>query len=250
MKKLLLIVEDYTEMTKMQTFFKKIGLDVVAQGTELRLQEQLLSFFPDVVLAFGENKKVNSLSIGQKIKDYGRFNGKTVLILPQGHRPTPADLSKAKVDALLEAPVQPVRLIQVIAKFMGLDPETLVEKYQRLQSEKELKKESQSESFGVSGGKVPSSETVVVSGARASNLITTVPAFNFSLEAELTRDKVRVEKYSKFVQEIQIDKTQTSHDRSVLKLRWSELKRTWDTQLIQEIDNLKRQFVSALFRKK
>lgn len=257
MKKVFLVIEDFSEMSKMQTYLKKIGFDVIAQGADTRLTDQLVSFFPDVVISYGENKKFSSLSVGQKIKDYGRYNGKVVLILPHGFRPNPTDLAKVKMDALLEAPVHPIRLIQVICKFANMDPNPLVEKYNKAV----LAETGGDEAHGVHGkvdrahgghmvsgdGSAAASSAI---GAPTPSFAATIPTVSFDMKKEAQNDKARVEKYNKLMAGIQFDKKQSSHDRKALKDRWSQLKKDWDFKLLEEIDALKRQFTTALFKKK
>lgn len=254
MKKVLLVIEDFAEMSKMQTYLKKIGFDVIAQQAEMRLTEQIVSFFPDVVIAYGENKKVSSLSIGQKIKDYGKYPGKVVLILPHGFRPSPTDLAKVKMDALLEAPIHPIRLIQVICKFANMDPNPLIEKYNKAQ----LAEGAPEESIGVHSKMEKAASGQMVSGHNGNSdqasptpsFQAMIPTVQFDLKKEAEKDKARVEKYTKMAAELKFNKKESSHDRKAVKDRWSQLKKDWNMNLLEEIDGLKRQFTAALFRKK
>lgn len=128
MNKILLIYDDYTELTTVEFSLKKVGFDVVAISSEFSTQEKLLSFNPEIVIAYGRGPKMTTIGVGKRLKEMGRWGGKAILIFPAGNKPDPQDLIRTRMDLLLEAPVPTVRLIQILAKMTNQDDQVLVEK--------------------------------------------------------------------------------------------------------------------------
>jgi len=128
MNKILLIYDDYTELTTVEFSLKKVGFDVVAISSEFSTQEKLLSFNPEIVIAYGRGPKMTTIGVGRRLKEMGRWGGKAILIFPPGNKPDPQDLIRTRMDLLLEAPVPTVRLIQILAKMTNQDDQVLVEK--------------------------------------------------------------------------------------------------------------------------
>lgn len=136
MNKILLVYDDYTELMNAETSLKKIGFDVIGLTNEYSLAEQVLSFNPDAVVGFGAGSKVNSSSIGKKLKEMGRWQGKVILIYDPRSKPDAPLLIRVRADIVLETPVPPVRLVQVLAKLLKFDEATLIEKLNKvMQSE-------------------------------------------------------------------------------------------------------------------
>lgn len=134
MNKLLLVYEDYPDLMAMETTLKKVGFDVIGLTNEVSVPEHILSFNPDLVMAYGRGPKVSSLNVGKKLKDMSRWTGKSVLILPTGVKPSPEEFLKIRMDLLLDAPVSPTRAIQVIAKLLNQNEASLLDRLQKLAS--------------------------------------------------------------------------------------------------------------------
>ncbi len=128
MNKILLVYDDYAELTTVEFSLKKVGFDVIAVSSEFSIQEKLLSFNPEIVIAYGRGPKVTTVGVGKRLKEMSRWNGKALLIFPSGVKPNPEDLIRVRMDLLLEAPVPTVRLIQILAKMTNQDDQVLVEK--------------------------------------------------------------------------------------------------------------------------
>lgn len=226
MKKVLIVYEDYSEGLKTQTFLKKIGLDAVEIGNEYQLSEQLLSFRPEAIVVCGGNlKKVSTLSVGQKLRDKQRFQGKVVLIFPQGKLPQAGDLAKVRADQILEAPVEPARLIQSLSKLLGLDESVLLEKFSRTP----YAADQGNIHVGSSGGQ--GKETKQWLSNNSSD---------------------RVKKYDNFISGMSIDKNKTTYDSQSIKAAQKEFTKDWDgvkKQELEDLDKLKREFASAMFVK-
>jgi hypothetical protein len=128
MSKILLVYEDYADLMSVESTLKKVGFDVIGLSSEYAVSDQIISFNPDVVIGAGKGAKVSSLGVGKRLKEMTRWSGKSVLIFPANFKPSPQDLIKLRVDMILEAPVAPLRIVQVLAKLLGHDEGSLLEK--------------------------------------------------------------------------------------------------------------------------
>ena len=160
MSKVLLIFEDYTELNTILFTLKKVGFDCIGITTEFGTSEQVISFNPDIVIASGKGPKVSTVGVGRRLKEMPRWTGKAVLIFAPGFKPKPEDLMKIRMDVVLEAPVENVRLIQVLAKLTNQDDQVLIEKLIKSMAQENITKET---SFTVGSNK-SSNDKVYVGG--------------------------------------------------------------------------------------
>ncbi len=158
MSKVLLIFEDYTELNTLQFTLKKVGFDCIGISTEFGTSEQVISFNPDIVIASGKGPKVSTVGVGRRLKEMPRWTGKAVLIFASGFKPKPEDLMKIRMDVVLEAPVENVRLIQVLAKLTNQDDQVLIEKLIKSMAQENTIKEA---SFIVGSNKSTSDKVYV-----------------------------------------------------------------------------------------
>ncbi len=224
MVKVLVLFEDYNQMTLVEVCLKKIGFDVLSLTNDIQLADKMLGFPPDVFLISGKSSRVNSVQISQKLKENSRFHGKVVLGIPKDQKIDTSDLLKMKVDGMLEIPINPERLIQTVCKFSGLNVDLYLEKFNRLKSsDLEFAKKLQAANPAISPDKVSLS-----------------PA----------SDAERVKRYQKFIDESSIDIRKTSHQREALSAAQENLKKSWDFEKLEELDDLRRKFAEALFKNK
>lgn len=135
MKKILLVYDDFNELTLTESYLKRVGFDVLGIGNELLVSEQILAFNPDLIVAFGRNHRVSSVSVGQKLKDHRSYQGRVIIIVPQGHRPTAQDVLKMKADGIMEAPFAADKLIALMCKVLALDSKLFLEKWKKVERE-------------------------------------------------------------------------------------------------------------------
>jgi len=132
MDRVLLVYEDSTESSHIEITLRKVGFDVETIPGELSLSEKLLSFNPDVIVAHGKGIKLQTLSIGKKLKESFRYMGKVVLIFPAGAVPQQQELRKARLDVLVEAPVGTLNLAETLLKLTGRYQENILDKLVRI----------------------------------------------------------------------------------------------------------------------
>lgn len=209
-KKIFLVCDDYSEMMSLQADFKKVGFDVESVGNDQRLADQILSMNPDLILAIARTNLALAISVGTKLKESIKTDARVILMIPPGTKIPGFELGKLRMDLVMEDPVPREKLVGTIAKLLDLDPKALLAKLAR----------------GLS---------VAGSGEDGSK------GAGFS-------DPERMKKYKPFLS-LQIDKKATSHTRQALKEKQTELKKAWDFNWLGQLDQLKKQFARALFRR-
>ncbi len=229
MVKVLLVYEDFNELTLTESYLKKVGFDVVGISNEILVHDQILSFNPDVIVANGKNPKVSSLSIGQKMKDNQRYQGKVVIVLPKDVRPSPQDLLRIRMDGIIESPVNPEKLIQVLCRLTGQPADSHLEKFHKARlSDPELKRLIM----------VTSTQPAPASVSPLSNTGVAID------------DPQRMSKYKKFTDGVDIDVKHSTHQRQDLKEKQKDLKKNWNFDELEDQDRLRQEFAQALFKKK
>jgi hypothetical protein len=232
MVKVLLVYEDFNELTLTESYLKKVGFDVVGISNELLVSDQLLAFHPDIVVAHGKNGKVSSFSVGQKLKENHKYIGKAVIVVPAGVRPMPSDILAMKADALMEPPVHPQKLLQVLARLGGVPAEPLLEKFHKARmSDPELQR------------LVPISSPSPLE-AKSEDQPASAKIFI------PIQDTARAQKYSKMIKSTKIDPQATTFERKEVRERQKELKKDWNFDVMEELDELRKSFTAALFKKK
>jgi DNA-binding response OmpR family regulator len=218
--RVLLVFDDFNELSLTETYLKKVGFDVEGISNEARIYDYILSFNPQIMVVCGGGSKVSSVSVGQKLKDGLRFNGKSVIIMPNGVRPRVSEMIKIKSDVMLEAPFEPEKLIQALAKLAAFDPIIMLEKFAKARMND------------------PELEQKLTQAKKATIGQTTVVV-----------EKRRAERYKKFIEGVELDPKLTTHNKKTVAEAQSKLKKDWDFDKLEEQDELKRQFAKALFKK-
>lgn len=243
MVKILLVYEDFNELTLTESYLKKVGFDVVGISNEVLLADQLLSFNPDVIVANGKNQRVSSFSIGQKMKENHRYQGKVVIIVPKDVRPSPQDVLRMKMDGIIESPVQPEKLIQVLCRLSNQPATGFVEKFQKARlSDPELNKRL----FMVTGS---GAAAAPAASPAAAGPVGSAAQSGSSAGVSID-DPQRMSRYKKFTEDVEIDLTYSTHQRQDLKEKQKELKKNWNFDKLEDQDDLRKQFAEALFKKK
>lgn len=108
---------------------RKVGFDVETVNNEFNINEPLLSFNPDYIIARGNSARLSVLNVGKKLKEASNLNnGKVVLVFPENIEPTTDDLFKIKADLILNDPISTLRLVLYIISLTGSNVEMVKEK--------------------------------------------------------------------------------------------------------------------------
>jgi len=260
MVKILLIYEDFNELTLTESYLKKVGFDVVGISNEVLMNDQILSFNPDVIVAHGRNPRVSSFSVGQKMKENHRYHGKVVIIVPKDVRPTPQDILRMKMDGIIEMPVHPEKLIQVLCRLTGQSPTYFVEKFQKARlSDPDLNKRLIMVTGNPGAYQASSGPPATAAASEASHMIPSTAAVTGGTSnvtpisggsSVPIDDPQRMARYKKYTADISIDLAHSTHQRQDLKEKQKELKKNWNFDTLEDQDRLRQQFAEALFKKK
>jgi len=218
MKKVLLVYDDFNEMTLLQSTLKKLGFDVVGISNEYLLSQQMLEFAPEVIVVAGNNTKVSSLSVSAKLKENKKYIGNVLVILPSKLKLTSQDLLKMRMDLVLEAPVTHEALIQGLAQLMDQSDTNLLEKLRKFTAAQQPKEGKSTE--------------------RSTD------HRSFSDPGQLEK---KISRYQKLTQEIAFDSGQTLHGKAAVREKQKELAKGWDIAELEAQDKLRKEFASALF---
>lgn len=210
-KKVLLVYDDFNEMTLTESYLKKVGIDVVGISNEALLSDQILSFNPDVVVSFRQKQKISSFSVSQKLKKIRSFSGKVIVIVQKGIRPSPEDMIKMRMDVFVEAPVSIERLLELLSKVMELDITLLKSKLQRTQN-------------------VSDKDKLISDPKRMAK-------YSEFLEKEGVNERNKID----------VEYTSFQHDE--VQKKQKDILEDWNFKEFESYDKLKRQFVRALFKK-
>jgi DNA-binding response OmpR family regulator len=127
MTRILLAIEDYNELIFFETLLKKVGFDVVGVQNDIVISEKLMSFNPELMIVTSQGTRVNGAKAMARLKSKGNLP-RTIFVNPRGKKTISPD--KAVV-AILDSPVSPRSLIELVASLLNLDEDLLMEKYEK-----------------------------------------------------------------------------------------------------------------------
>lgn len=224
MSRVLLVFDDYSEMTLTEAQLKKIGFDVIGISNEYSVAGQLIAFNPEVVLVRGQ--KEHCLAVAKRVQDATKFLGKLVWVGAQSQRPVPDEMLKVRLDFFLEIPHTTERLIDVLAKMTGQDSSSLLDKYRRAQFV---------DGVDPNEGK-----------AKRGGFLNEGPGYKMPDRQE---DANRVIKYKSLIENMSVA-PETTFEHSKVRQVWRDITKSWDNVENSKLEKLKRQFTALLFRKK
>lgn len=283
MLRILLVYDDFQELTTVEMMLKKIGFDVIGITSEFALSDQLLSFNPHIVVAQGQSSKVSSAGVGKRLRESLRWDGKSVLIFYPIAKPHPTDLLKMRMDVGLEYPVEPSKIVQVLSQLGGLDTDQLIDKMKKTTMPQESNssgaappqgsnQEKGKSSIFISKGKKDDGSVTTFQGEKPSDNplfpLDTTPAnigdpvmqeLENLLKGEkapakpapqpLINDPLRAERYSK-VLESTPQTGLSAIARREAKSRLRDMVKDMSQESLRNQDDKRREFVKALFKKK
>lgn len=287
MNKILLLYESYPELMSVESFLRQVGFNVIGLSSEYSILDQMLSFHPDVLICAGRGGRVNPLSVGKRLREMLWWQGKCVLLFPENFKPTAQDLGKIRVDLILEAPVEPRRIVQVLANLLGLNEKELLGHVtdpfaaeavikesiptSASQARPSLDKDNDKhfvvgyslnllapESMKAAenelvGGGAPKAERVESSKTLSQSLSNE----NSSIQQEVVRHELqkansklsaKMKKYSEIVSNVKVSETSTLSLVEVRR-RQKDMAADWDAEKLGDLDELRREFAVALGKK-
>lgn len=207
-RRILIMTDDYNENLRVETILRKVGFDVISLQSETQMDNEILSFRPELILAAGQTSKLSPVSVGTKLRKHRTYSGSVILGFPAGVRLGPEDLMKVRVDNIVEYPFDIHKLIDTVSVLLKVDGQQLLEKLKRFSAE------------------IPERQTK---------------------RPEKRQPTTREQKYTSFLKGLDIDPTQTTFVKSEIKEKWGQVRKSWDQKALENLRDLKEQFVKALF---
>ncbi len=129
MRRILLVIDEFNELVGLETLFRRLGFDVLSLGREATVQEAILGFPPDLIIATGRGRQVDGLTLASRLKFHGT-RPRVVVLLPReamtgGFR---SDL----IDAIIETPFDPRTALKAVCRLLQLPPDPILEKYSKI----------------------------------------------------------------------------------------------------------------------
>ena len=128
MDRVLVISEDIQYVSHLEMTLRKVGFDVESITNEYNLQEKLLSYNPDYIVAKGEASRASAQNIGKKLKENSKFTGKIVLVFSENQQSSPEDFIKLRMDLLLFEPIGAMKLVSQLLTLTQFDKEAMFER--------------------------------------------------------------------------------------------------------------------------
>jgi len=127
MRRVLVAIEDYQELTQLELLLKKLGFDVVGVRNDAAVPEMMVSFNPEVLVISAQGQRVNGTKLLPRIKKRG--GPPRVILVAKNKSLLKAD---SLVDVTLESPIRTESLIEALAGFFGMDEKNLLDKFEQL----------------------------------------------------------------------------------------------------------------------
>lgn len=235
----MLVIDDYNELIAIETLFRRVGFDVLSIGRDVLVNDALLRFHPDIVVATAKGRSVDGLKLASRLNRLTPVP-RVALVHPIGFQ-LPQDAKY--VDGLLESPVKAKSALGVIANLANLDPVGLLEKFDKLSAARHARNK---DGIVVLGENRPTDSVTTVSSrpAEESNLD---PILNPGQAATTRTD--RSNRYDKFLAENNEEpefKT-LAHDKVKAAMKKLAKDSAKDKDELDRLDREKREFAKAMF---
>ncbi|MFK8137749.1 MAG: hypothetical protein AB8E15_05235 [Bdellovibrionales bacterium] len=235
MKKLLLLIEDYSERTYIEKVLSRVGWDLeVAQG-ETGISELILRFQPNFILASAGGSKIKGENLATK---YRSLQNKPVLLLLAAKNYKPVNTSLEGVTKILVSPVQMPILLQVLEKHGGLSE---AESLKKLSSHKKTSARDD--------------DTVWVKDAVDESVTKSNKEDSLKDRLAQKRSSLKInddslkDRYSKFVNENPMEKSEFDGiDPTYVESQTTEFRKMEDDPDITDIDEERKKMAVAMFK--
>lgn len=131
MKRILLVIEDYSELTQLESLLKKVGFDCIGCQNELQVQDFLLSFNPQVMIINGRGGKIQGVRVIPKIrKKYPQL--RNIFLVDTMGEISPAEADTLQIEVVLQRPIYPLDLLEVLCDLLEIPSDPVLTKFEKL----------------------------------------------------------------------------------------------------------------------
>jgi hypothetical protein len=131
MKKVLLGIDDYSELIFLEALLKKVGLNIEGVQNQVAIPEKILNFNPDLVILTAYGTRVNGVKLLSRIKKKNGYPKVIILF----HRSAPVaekEIRNFPMDVLLESPVNPKTMLEMTERLLEMEEGALMKKFDKL----------------------------------------------------------------------------------------------------------------------
>lgn len=253
--KVLLVVDEYSELIALENMLKKLGIVVVGTNKEVALTDSIMGFYPELVIVSHKGRNVDGMRLLPKIKKLSPASKIAFLYSPASLAQMNDD-DRVKIDAFIELPVAPVQLLTIVANMGGLNREQLLEKYEKLQSAKiqdVSSKTKVTKAFG-DDGRSPHNQMIQgsvgegIKNQKISGGTSKGPIIHSAMGSNVEREK-RFQKALDGMANEKVDRV-LSHKKMKEYSQQLEKDSAAEKEILGDILEEKKEFVRALFKKK
>lgn len=135
MRKILVVIEDYSELVFLETLLKRVGLDVLGTQKVSKVDDLVISFAPSLIVLSYPCKQVELKDELIRWKHLFRNMRKIPRFAGLVKSSQLDQVSKIEgLDFVIESPIQVQKLFQSLTEALQLEQGILVQKWQALQS--------------------------------------------------------------------------------------------------------------------
>lgn len=232
----MLVIEDYSEMIGLESTLRRLGFDVLSVAKDVLVNDALLHFFPEILIANYKGRNVDGLKLALKLKRHQI--PPAIALLHLGSAPLLSGEDRRAVDAFLESPLKARTAIETIAKLAGMPPKPLLEKYEK-----------------VTNVDLDITDELLIVGNKASAPAEHVVKGEWdpvkTPGTSSTARSTRTDRYDKFLaaHDEPVDRVMP-HDASMKAMMDLKKAAQAEKDVLDKIDEEKRQFVKAMFEPK
>jgi hypothetical protein len=229
MKRILLITEDFNEMTFLETLLKKLGFDTIGIQNPSQAQDKAMTMNPEMLIM---SDFIKGQSTHVMLENLVSYRPNMFVILMKTDLKT-TNLHVAEfVNRAIKSPVDPVDFIQSICDVANLNAENLLDKFYKL---------------GLFKGGAQSKDPITVSGK------VKVPAetqYIKNLKGPYVEKNAnaRKKRFADEVKTLSQPKVEKIEPKVAIKEAQEYRQRSGDIE-IQKIDEQRQNFIKALFKK-
>ena len=235
MLRVMLVIDDFNELAALEALLRRIGFDVLSLGKDVLVNDALLRFHPDLVLASQKGRAVDGMKLAMRMKTLKP--APLVALQFTGAVPQITGDAKKAVDAVIESPMKPRDTIEIIAKLISADPAPMLARFEKFANA------TMSSNDGI---------TIVGSSAEATARAATTPAEwdpRKTPGLASSARSARSDRYDKFLNEHDEPPVSAVLPHEAAAKAMAKLKKDAeaDKAKLEKLDEEKRAFAKALF---
>ena len=259
MLRVALVIDDYNELIYLQTLLKKIGFDVEGLQNPKKYPDVSLGFNPHILITTAKGKKVDGLLLAQSV--HRRRGLPKVLALQTPGAMVSADEQEAcGIDLVIDSPVNVKKLLMGLSSLGNIDEVVLLEKYAKIVAT--LNSENNSELVTSANYEYDENGQIVTKAKAAKEEIESiftkplatapvpVPAPGAVKSSMTTKEdhKEREQRFSDWLKNMEPLVSQNFDRERILDFN-KMIRSAQRAEDIQEVEDERKKFVRALFKK-